>query len=79
MTVFWLFFFFFQESLFDRHEFLSWLIELPDKMKQADDVVLKLILVQLNLVCGSERMNFALRIGTASAWKTKLLRSCQPL
>ncbi|GFR92708.1 mediator of RNA polymerase II transcription subunit 12-like protein, partial [Elysia marginata] len=38
----------YEESLLDRHEFLSWLIELPDKMKQTDDVVLKLILVQLN-------------------------------
>ncbi|CAL1546445.1 unnamed protein product [Lymnaea stagnalis] len=38
----------YEEGLFDRHEFLSWLIELPEKMKQTDDVVLKLILVQLN-------------------------------
>lgn len=38
----------YEEGLLDRHEFLSWLIELPDKMKQTDDVVLKLILVQLN-------------------------------
>ncbi|XP_012937095.1 mediator of RNA polymerase II transcription subunit 12-like protein [Aplysia californica] len=38
----------YEEGLFDRHEFLSWIIELPDKMKQVDDVVLKLILAQLN-------------------------------
>ncbi|GFO22710.1 mediator of RNA polymerase ii transcription subunit 12-like, partial [Plakobranchus ocellatus] len=39
----------YEESLLDRHDFLSWLIELPDKMKQTDDVVLKLILIQLNM------------------------------
>ncbi|XP_059156878.1 mediator of RNA polymerase II transcription subunit 12-like protein isoform X2 [Physella acuta] len=38
----------YEECLFDRHEFLSWLIELPEKIKQPDDVVLKLLLVQLN-------------------------------
>ena len=39
-----------QEGLFDRHEYLDWLIQLPDKMKNIDDVVLKLILTQLNTV-----------------------------
>ncbi|KAK0041422.1 mediator of RNA polymerase II transcription subunit 12-like protein isoform X3 [Biomphalaria pfeifferi] len=39
----------YEEGLLDRHDFLNWLIELPDKMKQTDDVVLKLILVQMNI------------------------------
>ncbi|KAH9509032.1 Mediator of RNA polymerase II transcription subunit 12-like protein, partial [Bulinus truncatus] len=39
----------YEEGLLDRHDFINWLIELPDKMKQTDDVVLKLILVQMNI------------------------------
>ena len=36
----------YDEGLIDRHEFLSWLIELLEKMRAADDTVLKLILGQ---------------------------------
>ncbi|CAG5131136.1 unnamed protein product, partial [Candidula unifasciata] len=65
----------YEENLFDRHEFLSWLIELPDKMKQADDVVLKLILVQLNLyssdICKS--VILARRLATVCGRKITVL------
>jgi len=37
----------YDEGLIDRHEFLSWLIELLEKVKIADDTVLKLILGQV--------------------------------
>jgi len=36
----------YDEGLIDRHEFLSWLIELLEKVRVADDTVLKLILGQ---------------------------------
>jgi len=36
----------YDEGLIDRHEFLSWLIELLEKVRAADDTVLKLILGQ---------------------------------
>lgn len=34
----------FQEGLFDKHEYLSWLLELLEKSKSSDDGILKLIL-----------------------------------
>ncbi|XP_067668814.1 mediator of RNA polymerase II transcription subunit 12-like protein [Haliotis asinina] len=37
----------FNEGLLDHQEFLNWLIELLDKIKQNDDTVLKLILAQI--------------------------------
>ena len=37
----------YDEGLIDRHEFLSWLIELLEKVRVADDTVLKLILGQV--------------------------------
>jgi len=36
----------YDEGLIERHEFLSWLIELLEKVRAADDTVLKLILGQ---------------------------------
>ncbi len=36
-----------QEGLLDRHEVLSWLLELLEKMKITDDTVLKLVLTQV--------------------------------
>ena len=37
----------YDEGLIDRHELLSWLIELLEKVKVADDTVLKLIMGQV--------------------------------
>jgi len=37
----------YDDGLIDRHEFLSWLIELLEKVKVADDTVLKLIMGQV--------------------------------
>jgi len=37
----------YDEGLVDRHEFLSWLIELLEKMRVADDTLLKLIMGQV--------------------------------
>lgn len=34
----------------DRHEFLSWLIDLVEKMKQNEDTVFKLLMAQILLV-----------------------------
>jgi len=43
----------YDEGLIDRHEFLSWLIELLEKVRVADDTVLKLILGQVMRVSAS--------------------------
>nr|KAG5692294.1 hypothetical protein BaRGS_009504 [Batillaria attramentaria] len=37
----------YNEGLLDRHDTLTWLVELLDKMKNADDTVLKLLLAQI--------------------------------
>jgi len=37
----------YEEGLLDRHEFLTWLVELLEKMKVTDDTVLKLIVAQV--------------------------------
>jgi len=37
----------YDEGLIERHEFLSWLIELLEKVRVADDTVLKLIMGQV--------------------------------
>ncbi|KAK6194758.1 hypothetical protein SNE40_000324 [Patella caerulea] len=37
----------YNEGLLDRHEYLSWLVDLFEKMKQPDDTVLKLIIAQV--------------------------------
>jgi len=37
----------YDEGLIDRHDFLSWLIELLEKVRVADDTVLKLIMGQV--------------------------------
>jgi mediator of RNA polymerase II transcription subunit 12 len=34
----------YSEGLLDRHEFLSWIVELLEKVKITDDTVLKLVL-----------------------------------
>ena len=39
-----------QEGLLDRNETLNWLVELLEKMKNADDTVLKLLLCQIDSV-----------------------------
>ena len=37
----------FEEHLLDKHEFLSWLLELFERIKSPDDPIIRLILVQL--------------------------------
>lgn len=37
----------YEEGLLDRHEYLTWLVELLEKMKVTDDTVLKLIVAQV--------------------------------
>lgn len=39
----------YDEGLLDRHEFLSWLIDLIEKMKQNEDTVFKLLMAQILL------------------------------
>ncbi|XP_056005371.1 mediator of RNA polymerase II transcription subunit 12-like protein isoform X2 [Ostrea edulis] len=39
----------YDEGLVDRHEFLSWLIDLVEKMKQNEDTVFKLLMAQILL------------------------------
>ena len=41
---------FLQEGLLDRNETLTWLVELLEKMRNADDTVLKLLLYQIDSV-----------------------------
>ena len=41
----------YEEGLLDRHEFLTWLVELLEKTKVTDDNVLKLIIAQVLRVC----------------------------
>lgn len=42
----------YSEGLFDRHEFLSWIVELLEKVKITDDTVLKLVMAQVLKVSG---------------------------
>ncbi|XP_060562886.1 mediator of RNA polymerase II transcription subunit 12-like protein [Ruditapes philippinarum] len=37
----------YDEGLLDRHEFLSWIVEIVEKTKQTDDTILKLVLKEL--------------------------------
>lgn len=45
----------FQESLLDRQDFLQWLLDLLDKSKNADDLLLKYLIPLLLRVCISGR------------------------
>jgi len=55
----------YDEGLIDRHEFLSWLIELLEKVRTADDTVLKLIMGQVlrvSAVAVSSGPNFLIKL-----------------
>ena len=48
----------YDEGLIDRHDFLCWLIELLEKVRAADDTVLKLIVGQVLRVSFARGIHF---------------------
>lgn len=48
----------YDEGLIDRHDFLCWLIELLEKVRAADDTVLKLIVGQVLRVSFAQGIHF---------------------